>query len=327
MFAKIISLFGKPSTATAERLSGSIPVASALSKILPSFGYRKQLLYVSDKSSEAIVAPLTIQLVISSEEVVEVQSDDPSTIFTSLPIEKPSSNNLESPGYFPSYGSLSPEQRYLYLAWLLDVRQPIDIGFVFIYYYGLERHLVAGNFDLAFDEILLLRKHHKNSSFQSYSSNSLLCATFLKKRFDKISVLEKECVVSGFTDIQILVAAQIKASISPEQFISVVCRMPDINVRYIKSNPDIYIDMLNQILTTKYSQPSFPIYQFIDLPSVPVVAHPGFANVTLPAKIRTPSIPAFLQYEPLAFVLLEIHKNAHELTKAKLKELRKKASA
>ena len=91
--------------------------------------------------------------------------------------------------YFPSYSSKEPEQRGLYLRWLCDVSQPIDIGYVFVYYYGLERHLVLGDFDTAFEEVLLLRKHHDNHSLQGYSASALVHACLIRNRQDKLHAL------------------------------------------------------------------------------------------------------------------------------------------
>jgi len=94
---------------------------------------------------------------------------EPSLLYSNLPI-KPNSiiDSCESIGYFPSYVSLTPEQRWVYLNWLTNILQPVDIGYVFIFYYGLERHLLYGKYKESVDTILSLREHHKNNSFQSY---------------------------------------------------------------------------------------------------------------------------------------------------------------
>jgi hypothetical protein len=104
------------------------------------------------------------------------QDVEPSLIFTNLPIKKPDSiGNVEHPPYFPSYSNLTPEQRFVYLRLLNNPYDAdIDIGFVFILYYGLERHLLQGDFERAFNVILKLRDVHKNKSFQHYSTNALV---------------------------------------------------------------------------------------------------------------------------------------------------------
>ncbi len=47
-------------------------------------------------------------------------------------------------GYWPSYSALSPQSRAGYLRWLFDgCRRPeAPVGFVFLYFYGLERRLL-----------------------------------------------------------------------------------------------------------------------------------------------------------------------------------------
>jgi hypothetical protein len=48
-------------------------------------------------------------------------------------------------GYWPSYRSISPTARFSYLGWLSSGKSDpdIDIGYVFLYFYGLERRLLA----------------------------------------------------------------------------------------------------------------------------------------------------------------------------------------
>ena len=122
------------------------------------------LLYLSDLPKDQI-PHIGVGMVINIffdngvPKIKEEEKLDPSTIFRSLPIDKPSSfNSVEGLPYWPSYAAMYPEQRFVYLTWLHDVTQPIDMGYVFVYYYGLERQLLFGNFEKAFTEIMKLRK-------------------------------------------------------------------------------------------------------------------------------------------------------------------------
>ena len=65
----------------------------------------------------------------------------------SLVIRPSDPTAVPTPDYYPSYAGLSPEQRWVYLNWLTDVSQPVYIGYVFLYYYGLERQLLSGDFN------------------------------------------------------------------------------------------------------------------------------------------------------------------------------------
>jgi hypothetical protein len=96
---------------------------------------------------------------------------EPSLISFDYPVREPKvASKVERPTYYASYEKLTPEQRWVYLDWLKNVDREIDIGYVFIFYYGLERHLFFGLYEEAFDMILRLRKVHGNRSFHEYST-------------------------------------------------------------------------------------------------------------------------------------------------------------
>lgn len=89
--------------------------------------------------------------------------------------------------YWPSYLGITPEQRFVYLKALqTPYDATVDIGYIFLLYYGLERQLYEGDFDKAFNVIMKLRDVHSNSSFQSYSANALLMSAMMKQRMDKL---------------------------------------------------------------------------------------------------------------------------------------------
>jgi uncharacterized tellurite resistance protein B-like protein len=88
--------------------------------------------------------------------------------------------------YWPSYSQISPSARRAYLNWLDSGRNDTntDIGFVFLYFYGLERRvLIDGSKDITVraempligNEVRRLLKVYgeKSTSFQSYASGLL----------------------------------------------------------------------------------------------------------------------------------------------------------
>ncbi len=91
--------------------------------------------------------------------------------------------------YWPSYSEISPQARSAYLNWLSSGRNDpeVDIGYVFLYYYGLERRLlydVESEFiykneikSIVAEVERLLNIYGNNRSFNTYA-NSLL--TFIK---------------------------------------------------------------------------------------------------------------------------------------------------
>ena len=105
-----------------------------------------------------------------------MNEEEPSLIYTNQKINPTQRiEDIATPPYYPTYSGLTPEQKWVYLNLLANPYNPaIDIGFVFILYYGLERHLLLGNFEKAIDVLLKLRDVHTNKSFQSYSANAII---------------------------------------------------------------------------------------------------------------------------------------------------------
>ncbi len=71
---------------------------------------------------------------------------EPALIDPSLPVAKSVPAGFRrAMGYWPSYDSISPEDRVVLLAWLASGRRDpqSDIGYVFLFFYGLERRALA----------------------------------------------------------------------------------------------------------------------------------------------------------------------------------------
>ncbi|HQE40760.1 MAG TPA: TerB N-terminal domain-containing protein [Zoogloea sp.] len=93
--------------------------------------------------------------------------------------------------YWPNYSSISPDARRAYLQWLSGGRADsnVDIGYVFLFFYGLERRLLAdAKTDAdAWDEApviiaelrRLLSIHGGNNSFRRYATHFI---TFLEAK-------------------------------------------------------------------------------------------------------------------------------------------------
>ncbi len=111
---------------------------------------------------------------------------EPSLIDARLPIQKSDVDIAEKlTGYWPSYSTISPAARRGYLQWLSGGRTDplVDIGYVFIFFYGLERRTIvdAVNDEVARAELpaivaevqRLKALYGGNSSFRNYASNLL----------------------------------------------------------------------------------------------------------------------------------------------------------
>ena len=96
--------------------------------------------------------------------------DEVSCIDPGLPIGKPAEEPPGGLGYFPEYSRLSPAQRANYLQWLAKERSgPLsDIGYAFLFFYGLERRLILEGKDLnpiAKEVVRLLETYKRSASF------------------------------------------------------------------------------------------------------------------------------------------------------------------
>jgi len=120
--------------------------------------------------------------------IIKTGQIEPSSIFTSMQIKFPKiEEEVERPSYFPKYSTLLPEQRGIYLNYLANpYNSGVNIGYVFLFYYGLERHLLLGKIEEAFNVILKLRDIFSNKSFQSYSARALILSAMIRERGDLI---------------------------------------------------------------------------------------------------------------------------------------------
>jgi tellurite resistance protein len=88
--------------------------------------------------------------------------------------------------YWPSYSDISAQNRRKYLEWLADgAKNPdIDTGYVFLYFYGLERRLfldqsIKDAVDIRNEIKRLLLIYNSNHSINNYLSEALSCADLL----------------------------------------------------------------------------------------------------------------------------------------------------
>ncbi len=111
---------------------------------------------------------------------------DAALIDPSLPVSKQSDDySMRSLNYWPSYAEATPEARAAYLNWLAKGRSDphVDMGYVFLYFYGLERRALVDvlHSETAKEEIptiiheveRLLTLYGDNGSFRRYA-NSLV---------------------------------------------------------------------------------------------------------------------------------------------------------
>ena len=281
----------------------------------------KDLLFISyDKEAPTSYHGLSFEIYLDPYGHVDFQKvdhviSDPSTIYVCLPICK---SNDELPlSYYPNYIDLLPEQRYTYLNWLRNVDEPIDIGYVFLYYYGLERHLLVGDFEKAYNQIIRLRNVHKNKSFLKYSEAALIQSCIMKDRMDLLISLGGRTEISGFSNAQFLVAYNMDNDLSSQNLFDVFYRAIPLSKKAIKENRSLLDDCVNSVLISEYGKDSFDINRF-DIDKIPSSQEIRFANYSFPLDIRQVQITDFYRSKGLMGEIEVIFKLAYENYKKKI---------
>lgn len=236
---------------------------------------------------------------------------EPSLIWTQLPIQ-PNSALETKPMYYPSYSSLSPVHRFQYLNWLVNVEQETNLSYVFLYYYGLERHLLIGNYDGAVDEILRLLRYHDKGTFRSYATTALLVASLERKRtdiFEKAPFLFEQLSNEG-----ILLRFMMGKNLVAKEVMELASQVGFKNKRYIKMYPKEFAKILQQ----KINKVELTEENRLTIDSLEVQESTAFANLSIPDQVRRIRIPQILYDE-------RFKKNLNQLlteTHATLKEFK-----
>lgn len=108
----------------------------------------------------------------------QADADEASCIDARLRVGRPVREPRGALGYYPRYDRLSEDQRANYLHWLAGGRSGAldDIGYVFLYFYGLERRLLVERQDLSpivKEVVRLLERYTFSGSFDGYLSRFL----------------------------------------------------------------------------------------------------------------------------------------------------------
>lgn len=132
-------------------------------------------------------------------------SVEPALIDPSLPVDKNSSDRYgDEMSYWPSYSSISPASRNAYLQWLADERKDptVNIGYVFLYFYGLERRALSDakkssvarqEVPSILAEVKRLRTIYKSHSFENYTAgfiNAIESRESQEKLYKSLPVFE-----------------------------------------------------------------------------------------------------------------------------------------
>lgn len=225
------------------------------------------------------------------------ENGDPSMIDCSLPISRPKDiQSVPHLGYYPSYIGLSPEQRWIYLHFLENPYDSnIEISYVFILYYGLERHLMFGDCKNAFNIIIKLKNRHKHKSFQIYSIRSLLSICLIKKDFDMFDCL-KNTLAPDTKDINtvMIINALSNTGLTAKFILNNLSFFKFYKKKYINQDYKLFEQTLKYTFFQHYESYEFPISSYVDYP-METTTQVGFANLSLPN--RNIEVPNFKSNE------------------------------
>ena len=290
----------------------------------------KDLLYISyDKQIPTTYHGTTFSLYIDEHGHIKFDSTKnqmpcPSTIYAYLPITE--DYNVAPLPYWPHYIDISPGQRFVYLNWLRNVDSPTDTGYVFLYYYGLERQLLTGNFEKAFNQIIRLRNAHKNNSFQGYSEAALIHSCILRDRLDMLIDLHEKTDISGFSNAQFLLAYNLKLGLSVQNLLQIFYRALKLSRKAIKENPKLMEECTKEVVLSKYGQESFLISDY-DISKTKTAVEIRFANYSFPKEIQNVEITDFYQCKPLMMDIENTFKLSYEKYKGIITLERKKQNS
>lgn len=241
---------------------------------------------------------------------------DPSTIYTKAEICE-AKNVPPPPYYWPHYLAFTPDQRWEYLSWLSDITKPIDIGYVFLYYYGLESHLITGEFEKAVDEIITLRNHHNNRSFQKYSEMALIYGCIMNNRLDMLLGLQERTNITRFSNAQFLLSYQLRLNLTTDQVLLIAKHYPTVRYGMVK-DLDLFKEILNIQFSQKYPD-GFPIYQY-DISNTIKINEQRFCNYSFPREIQFAVTIDFYNHKGIMTPLEKIILRAYDIYKEKRKE-------
>ena len=250
------------------------------------------------------------------------EEDEPSAIDLSLPLDlSPTENDQTADiGYYPSYERLTPAKRTVYLQWLSDISTPVPIGYVFIFYYGLERFLFTDKYEAALAMIDHLRQSHENSSLFAYSADALLAGCLLHNRPDLISTFD---IGKASTDLYLYTEGYLTGRFTAHDLISTCRRWNFTNTRYIKAQPELFEMQLTEVLTEKYGSPALPLARE-DYARAERTFTIALANTSLPQDARFAAAKDITSNQAVAQTVFSLLQETHDRVKRILAEERKK---
>ena len=261
---------------------------------------------------------------------IKIYKEEPSVIFLNQPVEVCEDfNAIEKPGYFPSYKSLSPCQKYIYWNYLANPYDSrYDISYVFLLYYGLERYLYKSLYiEQVFEIILKLRDNFDNKSFQMYSANTLILTCLKEQRPDLLvkfmSSLDKDYEYHFNMNLYLLAKYSLRIPLNAKDVMRMAKHVEFNNTNYIRKYPDIFEQEVFKILEQKNND-ELLLSNYISNSSLYKLNKKSesiYCNYSIDNYI---DVPLIIEVFKLKKWIYEVLENSHENVKTILAEKRKK---
>lgn len=250
-----------------------------------------------------------------------VQSE-PSTIYTMLPISEKSNAEPTRPlSYYPTYLGMDEVHKGIYFKFLSDPYiGGYDIGYVFCLYYGLERQLLYGDLDSAFEVILKLKLIYDNKSFQKYSNIAVILTLMRKKRFDLlerfISYIREYNMLILPVDIFLLALFAIDGVFTADDLIEFKNEFDYKSSTYTKDKKPYFIDALKETMSYIFGSEDVSVSDLMNYRNeLNTIQYTVYANRSL--GDITAEIPEFSKFEVFKNSCYDALMDAHENLKAK----------
>lgn len=254
-------------------------------------------------------------------------NEEPSAIYLNLPVDL-NGTNVDRLPYYPNYKDLTPGQRGMYWKFLKNpYTNQYEIGYAFILYYGLERHLLNGKYEKAMKVVMKMRKVHKNSSFQYYSANAIILSCLRYQRADLLMELmesmEDEYSKSISPNLLLLCKYGLRLPLRAKEIMGLAKTFEYNKTNYIKKYPDLFCECLCRNMEKEFGKTEILCSYYIndkDFRKLPTEQMKIFTNTSLDLKQE---IPLLIHSFPLKKGMYELLNATHEDVKAALANMRK----
>ena len=248
--------------------------------------------------------------------------EEPSMIYTKQPIKFTDNiSAVPKPDYYPTYHELEPLQKGVYVRLLENpYRTDLNIGYVFLLYYGLERHLLVGDWQQAVKVILKLRECHKNASFQSYSASALILTAIIREQGEIALATISSLGKNDYLPVTeyFLCASSFNLHITSREIMYYAGWFGFHNTRYIKNNSELFSQTLTDLIQNKYDREYLLVSDILsesDIQNMPKQKLRVFANTSLvDTRVEAPQMSEDYKLRKfMSDLLLETHEKVKKI--------------